>query len=441
MALTEAINYNPLDDISKRQVIQENAMKLQEMKRMMDEAAQGRALEQQFANMPMPGQEQAQPQMAPPPEMMQMQAPQYMAPSGAPAPSFMAGPQQEAAGKQMVNVESPVYQAKKSAVELAGMQDRLTQAKTIEQEMRKKGLIDYADKYAARHANLAEDFEDAKSKHLQNVARTFEATAGIANGYLDAVDNGMDPNQAWASLVQQSVEAGIGNPQQLMTMPPQFRNQYAFQVRAAAESSKDRALAEREALKQSNLNARLTKSQELRNKLFDYKTRNDAINREFRQSKEDRLLSQNEFNNEKGRLTAVISSLNNDRTSIEQDLDDINMRIAGLRSGTILTDATGAKLSKEGRIAEVSMLEEQAQQLKAQKDKVSKTIEDHRTALEGLKLKPGSKEPTSPEVATPKPSKDTLPDSARAQLREGVNTTFANGQTWTLMDGKAVKVK
>ena len=40
MALTEAISYNPLDDIQKRQVVQENAMKLQEMKRMMEEAAQ-----------------------------------------------------------------------------------------------------------------------------------------------------------------------------------------------------------------------------------------------------------------------------------------------------------------------------------------------------------------------------------------------------------------
>ena len=441
MALTEAINYNPLDDIKQRQLIQEKAMQLQDMKRLMDEAAQGRALEQQYANMPMPGQEQAQPQMAPP-EMMQMQAPQYTAPSGAPAPSFMAGPQQEDMGKQMVNVESPVYQAKKSAVELASMQDRLTQAKNIEQEMRKRGLIDYADKYAQRHARLAEDFEDAKLKHLQNVAKTFEATAGIANGYLDAVDGGMDPNQAWATLVQQSVDAGIGNPQQLMSMPPQFRNQYAFQVRAAAESSKDRALAEREALKQSNLNARLAKSQELRNKLFDYKQRNDAATREFRQTKQDQLLSQQEFNNEKERLTAVISSLNSDRISIEQDIDNISDDIAMLRTGTGLTNYKGRKLTKEDRETEVTMLQEQIQQLKAQKDRVSKNIEDHRNALGGLKLKPGSsKEPASPEVATPKPSKDTLPDSARAQLREGVNTTFANGQTWTLMDGKAVKVK
>lgn len=439
MALTEAISYNPLDDIQKRQVVQENAMKLQEMKRMMEEAAQGRALEQEMANMPMPGMQQ--PGMQPPmqaPMGMEQAPEQFMAPSGAPAPSFMAGPQME----EQMKKPSAVGIAKQSAVELAQMQDKLGQIKNIAQEMRKRGLIDYANKYEERYTKMEQTFEDVKGKHLQNVAKTFEITAGIANGYLDAVENNADPDQAWMNLVQQSAEAGVGNVEKLMSIPPQMRNQYALHVRSAAESSKDRAIAEREALKQTNLNARLTRSLELRNKLFNYKQRDDAANREFRQTKQDQLLSQQEFTNERSRLTTVISSLNSDRTSIEQDIDDINMRIAGLRSGTILTDATGAKLSKEGRIAEVSMLEEQAQQLKAQKDKVSKTIEDHRNALENLKLKPGSsKEPASPEVATPKPSKDTLPDSARAQLREGVNTTFANGQTWTLMDGKAVKVK
>jgi hypothetical protein len=435
MALTEAISYNPLDDIQKRQVIQENQMKLQEMKRMMEEAAQGRALEQEMANMPMPGMQQQPPMQGP---VGMEQAPEmFMAPSGAPAPSFMAGPQME----EQMKKPSAVGVAKQSAVELAQMQDRLGQIKSIAQEMRKKGLIDYANKYEERYAKMEQNFEDVKGKHLQNVAKTFEITAGIANGYLDAIENDADPDQAWMNLVQQSAEAGVGNVEKLMSIPPQMRNQYALHVRSAAESSKDRAIAEREALKQSNLNARLTRSLELRNKLFNYKQRNDAADREFKQSKEARLLSQNEFNNEKGRLSTVISSLNSDRTSIEQDIDDINMRIAGLRSGTILTDATGGKLSKDARIAEVSMLEEQAQQLKAQKDKVSKTIEDHRNALENLKLKPGASENLSPDVATPKPSKETLPDSARAQLREGVNTTFANGQTWTLMDGKAVKVK
>lgn len=35
----------------------------------------------------------------------------------------------------------------------------------------------------------------------------------------------------------------------------------------------------------------------------------------------------------------------------------------------------------------------------------------------------------------------TLPDVARSRLREGSNTTFGNGQTWTLRDGKPVQVQ
>lgn len=426
MALSEAISYNPLDDIQKRQVIQENTMKLQEMKRMMEEAAAGRALEQELANMPQPGMQQP-PMQAP---MGMEQAPEmFMAPSGAPAPSFMAGPQME----EQMKKPSAVGVAKQSAVELAQMQDRLGQIKSIAQEMRKKGLIDYANKYEERYAKMEQTFEDVKGKHLQNVAKTFEITAGIANGYLDAIENDANPDQAWMNLVQQSAEAGVGNIDKLMSIPPQMRNQYALHVRSAAESSKDRAIAEREALKQSNLNARLTKSQELRNKLFDYKQRNDAINREFRQTKQDQLLSQQEFNNEKARLTAVISSLNSTRTSIEQDIDNISDDIAMLRTGTGLTNYKGRKLTKEDRETEVTMLQEQIQQLKAQKDKVSKNIEDHTTAIENLKLKPGSRETPSPE-ATPQPkaAKADILKAAKAALTRGANPAEVKARYKTL---------
>lgn len=36
---------------------------------------------------------------------------------------------------------------------------------------------------------------------------------------------------------------------------------------------------------------------------------------------------------------------------------------------------------------------------------------------------------------------EELPQRAAAQLKEGQNTTFANGQTWTLKNGRAVRVK
>ena len=36
---------------------------------------------------------------------------------------------------------------------------------------------------------------------------------------------------------------------------------------------------------------------------------------------------------------------------------------------------------------------------------------------------------------------EQIPTQARAQLKEGYNTTFKNGQVWTLKDGQPVRVK
>ena len=41
----------------------------------------------------------------------------------------------------------------------------------------------------------------------------------------------------------------------------------------------------------------------------------------------------------------------------------------------------------------------------------------------------------------PAPAPAALPPAALAQLKEGVVTTFANGQQWKLQNGKPVKVK
>jgi hypothetical protein len=46
-------------------------------------------------------------------------------------------------------------------------------------------------------------------------------------------------------------------------------------------------------------------------------------------------------------------------------------------------------------------------------------------------------EPTPKE----KPKADSLPQEAVRLLKEGEQTTFANGQVWTLKDGKPVRVK
>lgn len=51
--------------------------------------------------------------------------------------------------------------------------------------------------------------------------------------------------------------------------------------------------------------------------------------------------------------------------------------------------------------------------------------------------------PTAPRPATPAATtpQAALPAAARAQLREGQNVTFGNGQTWTLRAGKPVRLR
>jgi len=39
------------------------------------------------------------------------------------------------------------------------------------------------------------------------------------------------------------------------------------------------------------------------------------------------------------------------------------------------------------------------------------------------------------------PATPSLPTEARSRLKEGTNTTFGNGQTWTLKNGQPVQVK
>jgi hypothetical protein len=60
-----------------------------------------------------------------------------------------------------------------------------------------------------------------------------------------------------------------------------------------------------------------------------------------------------------------------------------------------------------------------------------------------LALSQGSAAPAAPAAspAAPAASAETLPPAAAKQLKEGIVTTFANGQTWTLTNGKPTRVK
>jgi seryl-tRNA synthetase len=121
-----------------------------------------------------------------------------------------------------------------------------------------------------------------------------------------------------------------------------------------------------------------------------------------------------EFNAMKGKLTTIISAANKDRSDIEAKSDNINFRINGLRSGTILTDKYGNKLTKEARIAEVTALQEDLNALDGQRKKIDEEIKTYEAKLKEMPVpKGGSKEEastTSKEVKEDTVSKPSQQD-------------------------------
>jgi hypothetical protein len=52
-----------------------------------------------------------------------------------------------------------------------------------------------------------------------------------------------------------------------------------------------------------------------------------------------------------------------------------------------------------------------------------------------------TRQPVGPQAAPKASAQATLPPQAKAQLRDGVTTTFKNGQKWTLQNGQPVRVQ
>ena len=311
-------------------------------------------------------------------------------------------------------------------------------------ELRSKGYHDEADRYADRNLALQDKARAAHKELIDSSIKTMDIAGSLANGYLKAIEeNPQAEDMAWGRFVTQMQMNGIPSSD-LGRTPRDLRAATAQQILNEAEGGKERAMLQREQLRQLSMDNRAKASNALRAKSIALQDRSEARKRSNFETKRNETLDQNEYKNNQTKLNTLISSTQRDRQDVEQQIDDISMRLNGLRTGTILTDSGGAKLTKDARMAEVEMLTDQLTQLEKQRQNLNSEVDDYQSQLKSLKLKPGSRE-TAPIAGSnqpkPKADKNTLPESARAQLRENVNTTFANGQTWTLMDGKAVRVK
>ena len=433
----------------KRQLEEENKYKLAEQMRTRDEAAKARDILTKFANkepenLPVqgryPGQDATQTvadltQPLAVPEENQGLIPQ------AELTGFggMSTPQQGPVGMQpqegltglggmqptgMTSEQAPVQEVvpvkdnltssfDKTETAVNQAQSKLSQVKQVAMEMRKAGLHDQADAYEMKTYKLQEAADNAQKAHLDVTEKVAEYIGSQANGYLEAVnDPTVNKEAAWQRMKLRLQMDGF-ETEELDAVPPDQRVAYAEQAAAAAVSSKDQITLQKTLLQEQKRDARAKASLDSREKLSAVRTRADARKQEGIQARFDAAQDQRQFKNAEGILNKNITAAQADRREIDSQVKDLNFKINGIRSGTIITDETGKPYTRDAREAELAVLQDRLGDLDTSRQELTKEIDTHEEHLKTLAE-------TFKKGGGAKPAK--LDKAVQSQLVEAVNT-------------------
>jgi hypothetical protein len=349
-------------------------------------------------------------------------------PTGTPMPSFMTGADTEARAKEPVMdetkpatmemypgktaqptietqpatetqpvVKTPYQQVKVATNDYIKVNDQVNAAYKTAELFKQNGLLLQYQK----QIKIAQDLENtrtiAQERRIDSAKKVLEVTGQIAQGYLDADPQNKDA--AWGTALMQLNAAGIPIDD-LIRIPPNMRDQVAQQYADSAISGANKLKLELEYLKESGRNRRAEESNRIREDLGNKRLQQQARNQEALQIRFDKSMELREFNAVKGKLSTIISQAQRDRNDIEAKSDDISFRINGLRSGTILTDKYGNKLTKEARIAEVTALQEDLNALDTQRKKVDEEIKGYESKLKEMPVPKGGSKETNTEAST-----------------------------------------
>lgn len=423
----------------KEQMAQENAMKLDEQRRMLEESAKARDVQTKAYNAPQEYKTLDIPNATP------VAAPQGMVPTqqlipqvGATGLGGMTIPQQAPVGMQPTEnlggmqptapAQQPVGMAQPAPAQptaptgvqqtteaapstiMAKVQESVKSVQVAESEIQKvqrvadelhkAGLHDQANTYLDKQTTLIKNVENAKKVHLENTTAMAERAASLGNSYLEALDSGADPNAAWAELLIKASADGYPIESLLTVVDPQQRRAKAEEIVNNAETTKQRAQMATALLKaqtQADNTSKLIRSRE---NLSANRLRLQSQAQEAVQLRHQDNMSWKDYNATKDKLKFTIDTLESERTANTSDINNVSARLAGLRSASFVLGST--KQDKEAKMAEIASVEEELENLKKHREDLTSTINEHSKTAASLKA-PSGKEPspTSPAKDTP----------------------------------------
>jgi hypothetical protein len=385
-------------------------LKVAETKRQLDEAALARNIKAEAVKGLQGNQEQGSTQA---PMGLSPQAP--MQPQAEPGSTAFWQGQNTVAPEQAPT--TPVQQFKEAKKEYTNITKQMQEYSTISKALKDKGLVDQAEQYDTKLLDLETKAQSSKKTFLENTVKTLDLAGSLANGYIQAInENPANSNAAWARFAMQAKLYGADDENKLMMIPPEQRQQVAQQIMDQSEDGKTRSKLALESMKEAGKTQRFEETQKLKADLGYARLRQAARRDQGVQARWEVGQDQKVYKNAEGILNKTITAAQSDRRDIEAQIKALDFRINGLRSGTILTDSTGNKLTKEARVDELGSLQEQMASLNENRQSLTQEIDEHENHLKTLKS-------TFKEFGNAKPETEKVPD-ASVKATSAIETKF-----------------
>jgi hypothetical protein len=327
---------------------------------------------------------------------------------------LMPGAPAEAATKDQVQgYKEAIEQPKNLGMQVRdGMKDLqfTNQQIALNQKLAKDAALrgdPYAQQvYADKASTLSNDLITKKENQLKLTDQVMETKGRLARGFKAAVKAGVDPSLAWGQMTLDAQLQGASG-EELRGIDPRYYGAYADKMIAEAEKGSDYVKQQLENLKEDGRNKRSILVNEFKNKSLLLRTRAENYKENMGNRRESRLEAKQTFES--------LKNLNQQLIAQEKD--------ASYRMVNSVDPADAAAASKEH-------------------DDLLDAIGKNETTLNALEKQTRYVDVKATEAKpTAEKTTEELPKEVIARLKEGEQTTFANGQVWTLKNGKPVKVK
>ena len=326
-------------------------------------------------------------------------------------------PQQEAVLQQQVQQEvpqSPVSRVQKANLDYKEAYNQVEAAYKTADLFKQNGLLLQYQK----QLKVAEELETTKTmaqeRRIKSTKDLMDLTGGIAQSYVEFAKTTDDPvalNRAWNTAIMMMEAKGIPTGNLGQITDPNQRLQMAQQYATASIEASAKLKLEAELLKEKGRNDRAQASLELRQDLGEKRLRQSARAQEAVQLRFDQSMDLRERTFAEGRAGKIISQAKEDRRQLNSEIDDLNYKLSGIRSGQVMVDRAGNKLTKESRMQEVTDIQRDINKMTSQRDDLTDEIKGYETKFKDIGITAKTKEEPTKEA---EPAKTVEPVKAKA---------------------------